>query len=58
MQQTTYLPLALALAGLLLSGPVLAHGEPIGQHSADVIKEQRRWACKKIQRVVFGLQRN
>lgn len=44
MQQTTYLPLALALAGLLLSGSVLAHSEPhAGQNSAAVIKEQKPW---------------
>ena len=43
MQQTTYLPLALALAGLLLSGSVLAHGEPAAQHSAAVLKEQKPW---------------
>jgi uncharacterized cupredoxin-like copper-binding protein len=44
MQQTAYLPLALALAGLLLSDPVLAHSEQHNeQHSAAVTKEQKPW---------------
>lgn len=44
MQQTTYLSLALALAGLLLSGSVLAHSgqQDKPQHMA-VIKEQKPW---------------
>ena len=44
MQQTAYLPLALALAGMLLSGPVLAHSEQhAAQHSAAIVKEQKPW---------------
>lgn len=44
MQQTTYLPLAFALAGLLLSGSALAHSEQhAAQHSAAVVKEQKPW---------------
>jgi uncharacterized cupredoxin-like copper-binding protein len=44
MQQTTYLPLAFALAGLLLSGSALAHSEQhTAQHSAAVVKEQKPW---------------
>lgn len=44
MQQTTYLPLAFALVGLLLSGNVLAHSEQhTAQHSAVVVKEQKPW---------------
>ena len=44
MQKTAYLPLAIALAGLLLSGSVLAHsGPPNEQPSAAVIKEQKPW---------------
>lgn len=44
MRQTTFLPLALSLIGLLFSGPLLAHGEQQAkaQHSA-VIKEQKPW---------------
>ena len=44
MQQTTYLPLAFALAGLLLSGSALAHSEQHTEpNSTVVIKEQKPW---------------
>lgn len=44
MQQTTVLPLALALIGLLLSGPLLAHGEQQTKvQTTAVVKEQKPW---------------
>ena|SRR3990167_2652417 len=44
MKQTAYLPLAFALAGLLLSGSALGHSEQhTAQHSAAVVKEQKPW---------------
>lgn len=44
MNQTNRLPLALALVGLLVSGPLLAHSESHSKHQAqEVIKEQKPW---------------
>ena len=44
MKQTAYLPLAFALACLLLSGSALAHSEQhTAQYSAAVVKEQKPW---------------